>query len=267
MLPARTAEQRLPFGALNQIFRKLNVMRVSVCMATYNGQPYIEDQMASILDQLGRDDEVVVVDDCSNDLTLDIIAGMNDPRIKIFRNERNLGHVQSFSRVLGLGSGDLLIMADQDDIWLPERVSKMNAALAAPSTSCLASNSEFMHSSGARMQYDCEGVTSDSSTDFAGNIWSIFTGRRRYYGCAMAVKKDFCGVILPIPKYVESHDLWIAMAGNMARANVHIDAATLVRRVHGNNASIVQRPLVKKLWSRVIFAISYIHLLWRLRLA
>lgn len=242
-------------------------MRVSVCMATYNGQRYIQEQMASILEQLGQDDEVVVVDDCSTDATLSTIAAFNDPRIKVFKNAHNSGHVASFSRVLSLGEGETLIMADQDDLWLPRRVSKMVAALASPEHKCLSSNSEFMHDTGARMRYDCEGVTAASSTDYAGNIWSIFTGRRRYYGCAMAISKDFRSVILPIPAYVESHDLWIAMAGNMARANVHLDDATLVRRVHGNNASIAKRPLVRKLWSRVIFALSYAHLSWRMQSA
>ena len=58
-----------------------------------------------------------------------------------------------------------------------------------------------------------------------------------------------------------------AMAGNMARANVHLDQATLVRRVLGNNASIVRRPLLRKLWSRVIFTVSYLDLWLRLRRA
>lgn len=242
-------------------------MPVSVCMATYNGMHYVKEQLSTILEQLGPDDEVVVVDDGSSDATLEVVRSFSDPRIRIFENERNLGHVASFSRALSLARNDTVIMADQDDIWLPSRVQLMAQALAKPGNLVLSSNSTFMDSNGAPVQYDCEGVTSASSTDFAGNIWSIFTGRRRYYGCAMAVRREFYKVLLPIPAYVESHDLWIAMAGNMARANVHVDENTLVRRVHGNNASIVSRPLVKKLWSRVIFAMSYIDLWLRIRRA
>jgi glycosyltransferase involved in cell wall biosynthesis len=236
-------------------------------MATYNGMHYVKAQLSTILEQLGPSDEVVVVDDCSSDATLEAVRSFADPRIKIFENERNAGHVASFSRALSLARHDTLIMADQDDIWLPARVERMAQALAKPGNLVLSSNSEFMDSSGAPIEYDCEGVTSASSTDFAGNIRSIFTGRRRYYGCAMAVRREFCKVLLPIPAYVESHDLWIAMAGNMARANVHIDESTLLRRVHGNNASIVSRPLAKKLWSRVIFAVSFMDLWLRIRRA
>lgn len=236
-------------------------------MATYNGAEYIQEQLATILEQLGDADEVIVVDDASKDATLDVVRALSDARIRIVENECNLGHVASFSRALGLARHEVLIMADQDDIWLPQRVALMVAALAQPGVLALASNSEFMHQRGATMVYDCEGVTAASSSEYTANIWSIFTGRRRYYGCAMALRRDFCRVVLPIPAYVESHDLWIAMAGNLARANVHLDQATLIRRVHGNNASIVARSLVKKLWSRVIFAVSFVDLWLRLRRA
>jgi glycosyltransferase involved in cell wall biosynthesis len=236
-------------------------------MATYNGKEYIGEQLTTILVQLAADDEVIIVDDASSDGTLEVVRAFADARIKIVENGRNAGHVASFSRALSLARNDTLIMADQDDIWLPERVRLMVAALARPGMLALASNSEFMHSSGARMQYDCEGVTAASSGQHGANIWSIFTGRRRYYGCAMALRREFCKVVLPIPAYVESHDLWIAMAGNIARANVHLDQATLVRRVHGNNASIVRRPFLRKVWSRVIFTVSYLDLWLRLRRA
>lgn len=236
-------------------------------MATYNGMHYVKEQLSTIFDQLGQDDEVVLVDDCSTDATLEVVRAFADARVKIFENERNVGHVASFSRALSLARNDTVIMADQDDIWLPSRVRVMEEALAKPGNLVLSSNSEFMDSVGAVIQYDCEGVTAASSTDFAGNILSIFTGRRRYYGCAMAVRREFCKVLLPIPAYVESHDLWIAMAGNLARANVHIDQNTLVRRVHGSNASLVSRPLAKKLWSRVIFAVSFMDLWIRVRRA
>jgi glycosyltransferase involved in cell wall biosynthesis len=234
-------------------------------MATYNGAPYIDEQLASILPQLGDRDELIVVDDASSDSTVALIRACADPRIKLVLNERNAGHVASFSRALSLAQNELVIMADQDDRWLPGRVALMAGALASRDAMVVASNSEFMSSDGRPTAYACEGVTAATSAQFAGNIWSIFTGRRRYYGCATALRRNFHQVILPIPAYVESHDLWIAMAGNLARANVHLDACTLARRVHGHNASIVSRPLYRKLWSRIIFAISYFDLWFRLR--
>jgi hypothetical protein len=79
----------------------------------------------------------------------------------------------------------------------------------------------------------------------------------------MAFKKDLKQLILPIPSYVESHDLWIAKAANLVKLNIHCDNITLSRRVHGNNASIIKRPLYKKLWARIIFTRSIFELVFR----
>ncbi len=57
---------------------------ISVCIATYNGELFISQQLSSILSQLGEYDEVVISDDQSSDRTLEIIAGLNDPRVKLF---------------------------------------------------------------------------------------------------------------------------------------------------------------------------------------
>jgi len=239
-------------------------MNVSVCIATYNGARYLEAQLSSILAQLDPDDEVVVVDDDSSDDTVTKLESMGDARIRIHRNERNRGHVQSFARALSLARNDLLFMSDQDDVWLPGRMAIMKDALRRSDHWVLSSNTLFMDANGRPTQYDCEGVKAIDSARHAGNIVSIFVGRRRYYGCAMALRREVLPVILPIPDFVESHDLWIAMAGNAARANLHLQRNTLVRRVHGENASIVSRPLRQKLWSRVVFLQSLFVILWRL---
>lgn len=237
---------------------------ISVCMAAYNGAPYLREQIDSILAQLAADDELVIVDDASSDDTPAVLRGYTDPRIRVHRNERNLGHVQSFGRVLSLARHDLLFMADQDDVWLPDRVRRMHAALLGPRAWVVSSNSQYMDSAGRPTAFDAEGVKAADSTRHLANILSIFTGRRRYYGCAMALRREILPAVLPMPDFVESHDLWIAMAGNAARANVHLEADTLKRRVHGSNASIVSRPLRQKLWSRVVFLQSLVVLLLRL---
>ena len=59
---------------------------VSVCMATYNGEKYIKEQVDSILAQLGPDDEIIVSDDGSKDKTIDILLSYNDDRIKIYKH-------------------------------------------------------------------------------------------------------------------------------------------------------------------------------------
>ena len=100
----------------------------SVCMATYNGEKYIREQLESIIPQLRDDDELVVSDDASTDSTLDIVRSYNDPRIKIFQNE-NHGVAHNFENALRHASGDILYFADQDDVWLPGKLDKMEKFL------------------------------------------------------------------------------------------------------------------------------------------
>ena len=198
------------------------------------------------------------------DETLALLLSFDDRRIHVHRNTQNLGHVQSFARALSLARHDLLLMSDQDDVWLPERATLMRSALAHPNAWVVSTNSRYIDGEGNRINFDAEGVSASRSTHHFANICSIFTGRRRYYGCAMGLRREILPIVLPIPDFVESHDLWIALASNLARANLHLDSETLSRRVHGSNASIVTRPLRQKLWSRVIFLRSLALLLYRL---
>jgi glycosyltransferase involved in cell wall biosynthesis len=238
-------------------------MSISVCLASYNGEKFIELQLDSIIKQLGKEDEVIIVDDCSSDNTLSIIKSINDKRIKIFLNKKNKGHVFSFGRALGLATKDIIFMSDQDDVWIDNRVVLMRNKLQNSSAMLVSSNSNFVDSKGGEIDFNIDGVDSKFSDKNLSNIIDIFKGKENYYGCAMALKKELKELILPIPDYVESHDLWIAMGANIIKSNLHCDEVTLNRRIHGANASIVKRKLYLKLWSRIIFMRSMLQLFFR----
>ena len=88
---------------------------ISVCMATYNGEKYLREQVGSILTQLGENDELVVSDDGSTDSTIDILKSYNDPRIKIFINTGRHGVNSNFENALRHADGDYIFLSDQDD--------------------------------------------------------------------------------------------------------------------------------------------------------
>lgn len=238
-------------------------MSISVCLASYNGGKFIGLQLDSIIKQLDKDDEIIIVDDCSTDNTLRIIRSINDKRIKIFLNEINKGHVFSFGRAITLATKDIIFMSDQDDVWIDDRVTLMKNKLLNSSAMLVSSNSNFVDSKGNKIDFNVDGVNSKFSDKNLSNIIDIFKGKGNYYGCAMVLKKELKELILPIPNYVESHDLWIAMAANIAKSNLHCNEATLNRRVHGSNASIVKRELILKIWSRIIFTRSIVQLMYR----
>ncbi len=90
-------------------------MNISAIIPCYNCESFIEETLRSVLDQTYKPSEIILVDDCSNDRSLEIIRAFNS--IKIFRNEENKG--RSFSRNLGakLSKGDFICFLDSDDLW------------------------------------------------------------------------------------------------------------------------------------------------------
>ena len=238
---------------------------VSVCIATYNGEKYIQRQLTSILDQLSDDDEVIVVDDCSTDRTVATIRQIGDRRIGIHSNDRNMGEVFSFGRALTLAKNDFLFLSDQDDIWVPGRVSVMQQRLVETGAGVVASNFRWITAAEDLLDVPFDGVAARDSDRHLANIVAIFAGRTNYVGCAMALRREFVPMVVPIPSFVESHDLWIALASNLAASNAHLDESTLLKRKHDKNvtSTVSTRSLYRKLRSRVVFAMCLVVLLYR----
>lgn len=241
---------------------------VSVCMATYNGELYVVKQLRSALEQLGSDDEIVVVDDCSVDSTVELIKGLDDKRIRIFVNDKNRREVYSFSRAISLARNDYIFLADQDDLWKDGRVELMKTQLLNASGMLLTSNFEWMDSDEKKIYIHYDGVKPSDSARWLHNIVEIFIGKTNYFGCAMAFRRELVPLILPIPDYIESHDLWIAMAANLIKSNVHLSESTLRKRKHDSNttSTVSNRSLYFKLRARAYFVLSIFELNRRRRL-
>ena len=93
-------------------------------MAVYNGSEFLKEQLTSILKQLKKSDEVVIVNDASRDHSGRIIEKMGDKRIRLFHNSVNLGLIKSFEKAISLADGDILFLSDQDDIWMKGKIAK-----------------------------------------------------------------------------------------------------------------------------------------------
>ena len=101
----------------------LHTKKVSVAMATYNGEKYIQEQIDSILKNLEKKDELIISDDGSNDGTIEIIKKniKKDNRIKLINGPKR-GVIKNFENALLNCNGDYIFLSDQDDIWLPNKV-------------------------------------------------------------------------------------------------------------------------------------------------
>ena len=224
----------------------------SICMAAYNGEKYIKKQLESILSQIGDSDELIIVDDGSSDATPDIIRSMADPRIRLTVNEKNLREIKTFEKAISMATGKYIFLSDQDDVWTEGRYQLMLDAFAQKHVLCVSGNLEAIDADGNRIESDIEKLRKEDSCDYKGNIRRIFTGRAFYYGCAMAFDRRLKDIILPFPEGIECHDLWIAMAANFLKSNVHLDDTVLLHRMHGRNVTDYDRPLSAKLKSRTI---------------
>lgn len=109
-------------------------MTVSVCMGLYNGEKYIEKQLNSILGQTRKADEVILCDDCSADGTAENVRrfieknGLQDSW-RLYCNEENKGYPGNFYDAMSLCTGDVVFLADQDDIWANCKLERMCSVL------------------------------------------------------------------------------------------------------------------------------------------
>jgi glycosyltransferase involved in cell wall biosynthesis len=100
---------------------------VSICIPTYNGTRYLKECLDSALAQTFEDFEVVVVDDGSTDSTMDVARqySRSDGRVRVWRNERNLGLVENWNRCVGLARGEWVKFLFQDDLLEPSCLERM----------------------------------------------------------------------------------------------------------------------------------------------
>ncbi|RRA47451.1 glycosyltransferase [Acidipila sp. EB88] len=102
--------------------------RVSICIAACNASSYVDSQLASILPQLGLQDEVVLVDDGSADDTAERVRGRQDLRIRVVEHARSMGTIPTFEAALRNATGDILFVAQGTGTWAPDTVARFMRA-------------------------------------------------------------------------------------------------------------------------------------------
>ena len=236
---------------------------ISVCMATYNGEKYIREQLLSILKQLGEDDEVIISDDGSKDHTKDVIDSLSDGRIHFFENHGTHGFTHNFENALIHAKGDFIFLSDQDDIWMDEKVSTIMDVLK---------DADFV-------THDCITVDSNMNVlsqsrfkDFhvrPGFIHHLI--KSRYLGCCMAFNRKLLDASLPFPKndFLVEHDIWLAAVAFLYFKAVVLEKPLIYYRRHGGNVSdggfSEGYPLNVKIQKRVYRIIKLAHAFCHIR--
>ncbi len=220
-------------------------MSVSVCIATYNGEKYIKEQVESILVQLSCDDEIVVSDDGSTDRTLSILKSFDDSRIRIFGNGSRRGVVGNFESALRNAVGDYIFLCDQDDVWIDGKVQRCVEVLESGGVDLV------MHDA---VVWDGYGVLSESFYELRGSRRGYFRNlwRNSFLGCCLAFRKEMLRYVLPIPN-VAMHDIWIGLIVSRRGRVELIDDRLIMYRRHGENAS----PTAEKSTLSLLQKVSY----------
>jgi glycosyltransferase involved in cell wall biosynthesis len=222
---------------------------ISVCLTTFNGEQYIKEQLDSILIQLGDKDEVIISDDGSTDKTLSIITAYKDQRIKIFKNSfRNL--IKNFEFTLKQAKGDFVFLADQDDIWLPNKVKICLEFLI--SYDIVVSNCKVVN---ANLE-----VISDSFFKLNNSKKGFFSNlsKNSYLGCCLAFRKEVLRKAIPFPKSIPMHDIWLGFVSEVFYKVKFIDEPLLLYRRHGKNESPTAESSPYSLLQKIKFRFNII---------
>lgn len=206
-------------------------MRISIAMATYNGAQFIREQLDSLAAQTRLPDELVICDDGSSDRTVAIaeeFARAAPFPVEVHRNRQNLGYSKNFEKAASLCSGELVFFADQDDVWLPEKLAVVEARFANDPDAQVVINDAWLADADLRTA----GHTQRQNIRRAGNSDKMFVT-----GCCSAHRKSWQQVALPIPDGIPAHDYWINVLAVELGCARHLDNVLQLYRRHGENES------------------------------
>lgn len=227
-------------------------MKISVCMATYNGAQYLQTQIASILKQLDDCDQLIIVDDQSTDNTIDIIRNFKDSRIQLMINPYNMGAALTFNRALHEAEGDLIFLSDQDDLWHDDKVSTLVDMFSTKDLDLIIHDAlvlrdgMLVHASLFKMVNSAPGVIKNT-------ISNTFTG------CCMAFKREIFREILPISSHIGIfHDAWIGVLAEFFGYKIAFLHKPLMdfNRHEQNASTMKRRKIIPIIRDRAFFIVA-----------
>ena len=224
---------------------------ISVCVATYNGERFIREQIDSILRQLSSDDEIIVSDDGSTDNTISIINSIDDKRIRIIEGPRKHSPTLNFECAMKEAKGDYIFLADQDDVWKPNKVEVCIELLQ--NYDCVVSDAEVTDSNLNPLYPSLYTIMQVRQGRIYNTVW-----KNGYTGCCMAFRRNVLNASLPFPKNIPMHDIWI---GNVAAYKYNmkfIPEKLIYFRRHNETISCNGKGSKYSIWQKIKFRWSII---------
>jgi glycosyltransferase involved in cell wall biosynthesis len=220
-------------------------MKVSIAMTSYNGAKYIEEQLDSLRLQTRNPDEVIIIDDGSNDGTIEIVKNyikkweLIDWHLNV--NDKNVGWLANFHNAIRETTGDIVFFCDQDDVWDRDKILKMIACFESNlSINVLACRLNLIDANGEKIPDNP--MSLPFSSNQSGSLIPNKVTKKFLYsispGCTMAVKRQMLD-ILSVCETCEKtpHDSLYWKIGSMLNNAYILDEALINYRIHYNNAS------------------------------
>lgn len=219
---------------------------VSVLMATFNGAQFLQEQVESILSQTYSPIEFIVFDDCSTDDTLRILEEyQNQGKLRIFRNPSNLGYVRNFERAIQEAKGELIALADQDDIWAVTKLERMTKEIGE--SLLIHSDARLIDDKGAEIAPSFE-ESAFKMTIPQSMTEAVLNGF--VTGCTCLFKRQLLEIALPFPDQLYIHDKWLGVLAYSKGGLKYLkDPLTDYRQHNQNNIGALQSTVspLKKL--------------------
>lgn len=205
--------------------------RISVCMATRNGEQFLRPQLLSILRQLDPDDEVIISDDSSTDGTVAIIRECADERVRLLEGNTFYSPIFNFENSLKRATGDIVVLADQDDVWLDNKVSVIRERfMQQRKRPYLIALDGFVVDEADAVLYESIFAIIDAGPGFLKNVYT-----NRYMGCCLALSRDLLAVALPFPRRIAMHDMWLGQLCELVGQTEFVREKTIRYRRHGTS--------------------------------
>ena len=221
-------------------------MNYSIAICTFNGQVYLAQQLESILNQSIPPNEIVLCDDGSVDDTLSIAQNISlkYPNViwQIISNTNNLGYTKNFEKAISLCNSEIIILSDQDDVWLPNKADKLISFLKKSGKSVVFSNAKLVDSNLMDLEitmFDKVNFIEMHQEIFYKKHFAseIFLSRSIATGATMAFYKKHVLNFFPIPtNNIYIHDSWIATCAACTDSIGFLDEALTLYRQHSNQS-------------------------------
>lgn len=235
---------------------------LSVVLCTYDGAAFLQEQLDSLLSQTRKPDEIVIGDDCSRDATWSVLEAFRKRaqsmgvRVRLTRNESNLGFVGNFSETLRRASGDLLFLCDQDDVWHWDKMALIAERFEQePSLLLVFSDARLVDANGLPLPHTLfealELTREERRAVREDRAFDVLLRRSMVTGATAAFRRQLVDTALPVGRgWI--HDEWLAaIAAVTGRVGV-IEHALIDYRQHGRNQVGMHKRTFTEKWRDLV---------------